>query len=96
MVDLTNEADADWMARGRAEASDEELAQLHGEVIACEGRRFIVVPGAVPDERPLPDDTQAQIFDAREGTLHDPQPLGSILAHCPHFEPVDDGEDDQS
>lgn len=93
MVDLTDEENADWMARGREELSDEEHVQLRGDVIAREGRRFLVVGRGVADghdaDNPLPLDTEARIFDAETRTLHDPQKLGSILAHCPHFELVD-------
>lgn len=69
-------------------------------MIAQEGRRFIVVQSGLTNghdaDNPLPLDTEARIFDARTRTLHDPQPLGTILAHCPYFEPVDgDGRGEQ-
>lgn len=87
MVDLTDEADADWMARGRPEASDEEHAQLCGDVIARAGRRFFLVrPGIAHGHDaadPLPLDTEASIFDVETRTLHDTQPLGTVLEDTP-------------
>ena len=98
MVDLTDEENADWMARGREELTDRERARLRGDVVAKAGRRFIVVRTGLPDEHdadnPLSLDVEAQIFDAETRTLHDPRPLGTLLAHNPHFESVDGVEVD--
>lgn len=88
MVGLTDEENADWMARGREELTDLEWAGLRGDVIAREGRRFLVVRRGPPDEHdggPLPFDVEAAIFDARTRTPYDAQPLETLLAHTPYF-----------
>ena len=98
MVDLTDEENADWMARGREELTDEEYAEFRGDVVARQGRRFLLVGEGVTEghdsDNPLPPDTEAWIFDAEDRTEYDLQKLGSILAHCPDFEPVNGDEAD--
>ena len=103
MVDLTDEENANWLARGREEVTDRELAELHGDVIYRSGHRFLVVEHGLTDghspDNPLPPRTEGRIFDAGKGELYGPQPVGTIPAHCPYFEPVDpnpDSDDDEA
>lgn len=91
MVDLTNAADANWLAEGRSDARADSSGL---RIVGKSGERYLLVDASLPTDEPPPAETQARILDAREGVLYAPHGFHTITAHVPEMNEYegDEGE----